>query len=191
MGFGGVSGTSTSTLPRINSGEFDPRDLASDVDSLSEDLAVAALRELPDEEFYGNSDDESISEQTPSDTRKRSWLGKVGKGLYRRAVGGKKTATNGDGRTDSDVQALVLACRSPMACETGGVACHSAEDMRVCRSVLSLMVKQMGRNLLTGGNVMNVSFPIQCCQPKTTLEIGAAVSPHATVRHMSVSISSP
>lgn len=69
----------------------------------------------------------------------------------------------------------VMGCRSTMAAESGGIACQSAEDMRVCRSVLSLMIKQMGRNLLTGGNVMNVSFPIQCCQPKSLLEIGSAM----------------
>lgn len=31
----------------------------------------------------------------------------------------------------------------------------------------------MGKNLLKGANVMNVSFPIQCCQPRTVMEIAA------------------
>ena len=163
----------TSTLPRINSGEFDPRVICGEVDGMTDDLAASTLHDLPDNEYYDESDDENISE---GPKKPRSWLGKVGKGLYRRTVGGKKNASKADdGRDDGDVKALVMSCRSPMASESGGVACQSAEDMKVCRSVLSLMIKQMGRNLLTGGNVMNVSFPIQCCQPKTTLEIGAAM----------------
>jgi len=60
--------------------------------------------------------------------------------------------------------------------ESRGVACSDPEHAKICRSVLSLMVSQMGRNLLTGGNVMNVSFPIQCCQPRTILEIGSLMA---------------
>lgn len=164
----------TSTLPRINSGEFDPRHICSDIDGMTDEMAAATLQDLPNDDYYDeNSDEENISD---GPKKQRSWLGKVGKGLYRRTIGGKKNASKADdGRDDGDVKALVMSCRSPMASESGGVACQSAEDMKVCRSVLSIMIKQMGRNLLTGGNVMNVSFPIQCCQPKTTLEIGAAM----------------
>jgi len=166
----------TGTLPQISSGEFDPRDMVDQVDGYCEDMAAAALQNLPRDEYYDHSDGEDggIEEQK----KQRGWLGKMGKGLYRRTVGSKKEAAvvkTSDGRDDEDVKALVLGCRSPMACESGGVACQSTEDMKACRSVLSLMIKQMGRNLLSGGNVMNVSFPIQCCQPKTTLEIGAAM----------------
>ena len=165
-----VQGTSTS-LPRINSGEFDPRDIAGVVDGYTEDMALEALKDLPDDDCYENDSDEDGPQK-----KERSWLGKMGKGLYRRTVGGKKNAPKpSDGRDDGDVQAMVMGCRHPEACDSGGVACQSKEDMQVCRSVLSLMVRQMGRNLLSGGNVMNVSFPIQCCQPKTTLEIGAAM----------------
>ena len=169
-----VAGTSTvASLPRIGSGEFDPRDIANVVDGYTEDMALEALKDLPDDDSY---DYENENEEQGPQKKERSWLGKMGKGLYRRTVGGKKnTPAPSDGRDDGDVRALVMGCRSPMASETGGVACNSKEDMQVCRSVLSLMVRQMGRNLLSGGNVMNVSFPIQSCQPKTTLEIGAAM----------------
>ncbi len=163
------------TLPRINSGEFDPRLLTEQVDGCSDELVMSAFGDLPNEDEYDDNQDSAKDSEKKS---QRSWLGKVGKGLYRRTIGGAKKPkdSESDGRDDADVRAMVLSCRSPMASESGGIACPSADDMKVCRSVLSLMVKQMGRNLLTGGNVMNVSFPIQCCQPKTTLEIGAAVS---------------
>ena len=173
-----VNQSGVKTLPRINSGEFDPRELVGEVNGCSDELVAATFGDLPDEDFYDDDENGDPGDRDGGKKTQRSWLGKVGKGLYRRTIGGKKPNKDsaGDGRDDADVRAMVLACRSPMASVSGGVACQSAEDMKVCRSVLSLMVRQMGRNLLTGGNVMNVSFPIQCCQPKTTLEIGCAVS---------------
>ena len=103
--------------------------------------------------------------------KQRSWLGKVGKGLYRRASNlARGSATS---QEDEDLRAAIFACRHPKAAATGGVGCTEIEHQKICRSVLSLMISQMGRNLLTGGNVMNVSFPIQCCQPRTILEIGS------------------
>ena len=83
----------------------------------------------------------------------------MAKGLYRRASNLARVGA----ASDSD-DAAICTCRLPKA---------DIEDAKICRSVLSLMVSQMGRSLLTGGNVMNVSFPIQCCQPKTTMEIGS------------------
>jgi hypothetical protein len=159
-----------SVLPRNNSGQFDPRTISSQVEELSEEMAVASLNDLPQDDVYDGDE----SDITEIGKKQRSWLGKMGKGLYRRTIGGKKD-TPRDGRSDGEVKALVMACRSPMACESGGVVCQNPADQKVCRSILSLMIKQMGKNLLSGGNVMNVSFPIQCCQPKTVLEIGAAM----------------
>jgi hypothetical protein len=58
-----------------------------------------------------------------------------------------------------DVKNRVLSCRSPLASVNGGIAIQDPVQAKVCRSVLSLMVRQMGKNLLKGGNVMNTSFP--------------------------------
>jgi hypothetical protein len=75
---------------------------------------------------------------------------------------------------DEDALALVQSCRAPYAYTSGGVAAQNPDDAKACRSVLSLMVRQMGRTLLQGGNVMSVSLPIQCCQPRTILEVAGA-----------------
>ena len=170
--------TGTCMLPRNHSGEFDPRVIADDVQSyLAEDSGVmeAHLQDLPEDEVYEADSPEEDSGANGGPKKQRSWFGKMGKGLYRRTIGGKKDKRPSDGRDDGTVRALVMGCRAANASETGGVACQDPMEMRVCRSVLSLMVKQMGRNLLSGGNVMNVSFPIQCCAPRTVLEIGAAM----------------
>jgi hypothetical protein len=58
-----------------------------------------------------------------------------------------------------EIKNKVFACRSPLASVNGGVAIQDPNQAKVCRSVLSLMVRQMGKNLLKGGNVMNTSFP--------------------------------
>jgi hypothetical protein len=58
-----------------------------------------------------------------------------------------------------DAKNKVFACRSPYASTNGGVAIQDPAEAKACRSVLSLMVRQMGKSLLSKGNVMNTSFP--------------------------------
>uniref|UniRef100_A0A7S0EDB9 Oxysterol-binding protein n=1 Tax=Hanusia phi TaxID=3032 RepID=A0A7S0EDB9_9CRYP len=157
----------------------DADDICKAVEAVSDDMAAAALQDLPQEDFYGDEGSDDDDETTPtgkSEKKKRSWLGKVGKGIYRRSVNLAKSSGLVDtpaSKEDQDLLNAVMSCRSPFAVKVGGVGIQNPEHAKACRSVLSLMISQMGRNLLSGGNVMNVSFPIQCCQPRTVLEIGA------------------
>jgi hypothetical protein len=111
-------------MPRINSGEFDPRELAVDVDECTDAMAASSLQDmLPQDEFYDRhssdeNEDENVNSTVEEAKSKRSWLGKVGKGLYRRTIGGGKNGSSntpqkvGDGRNDLDIRAMVikLAC---------------------------------------------------------------------------------
>jgi len=157
------------------------QDLSDQVEQeMDEQMAQMALNELPQDDFYGDQnnndddDDDDDAAQVKGGKKKRGWLGKMGKGLYKRTMNVMKSG--GPSTEDEDIKARVLACRSPYAVKDGGIGVQDPEHQKICRSVLSLMIKQMGRNLLTGGNVMNVSFPIQCCQPRTVLEIGACIA---------------
>lgn len=120
---------------------------------------------LGDLDEYKEFDDDQIN--------KRGWLSSVGKGIAKRSSRmfgtSKQRATDDTG----DKVARVMGCRSPLAYKDGGIANIDPEMAKACRSVMSLMLRQMGKNLLKGGAVMNVSFPIQCCQPLTILEIAA------------------
>jgi len=49
----------------------------------------------------------------------------------------------------------------------------STEGIANARSVVAEVVKEMGKKLLTGQNLLSVTFPVRCCQPKTILEVAA------------------
>mmetsp|Transcript_66392 Transcript_66392/g.163608 ORF Transcript_66392/g.163608 Transcript_66392/m.163608 type:complete len:420 (+) Transcript_66392:186-1445(+) len=132
--------------------------------------AEETLKKLSLQDLDGDLEDE----EDAGKKQKRGWFSSVGKGISKRGtrVGGIFSNSKQD-EDLADKLARVKNCRSPAASASGGVANLDPESAKACRSVLSLMVRQMGKNLLKGGAVMNVSFPIQCCQPMTILEIAA------------------
>jgi hypothetical protein len=152
---------------------------------VNDEMAKMALDDLPQDNMFDDAFDEEEEDagakggKNGEGKKQRSWLGKVGKGLYRRtanlasSVGLVDTPMT---KEEEDTKNKVFACRSPYASTTGGIAIQDPAEAKVCRSVISLMVRSMGKSLLKGGNVMNTSFPIQCCQPKTILEIGATMA---------------
>ena len=122
-----------------------------------------SLENLPEDANFYQSDKESEN-QTESQ-QKRSLLGRIGRSLWGKSKSEKSN--------EKEAAAAVMACRSPAASANGGIAIQDPNHAKLCRSVLTLMIRQMGKNLLKGANVMNVSFPIQCCQPVTILEVAA------------------
>ena len=127
-----------------------------------EDNALSMLGSLPeDASFYK---DETATDESPE--KKRGWFGKIGKSLSWGRTKGLKI-------DEKSALAAVMACRSDSASQYGGMASQDPAQAKLVRSVLALMIRQMGKNLLKGANVMNVSFPIQCCQPGTILEVAA------------------
>mmetsp|Transcript_89282 Transcript_89282/g.133859 ORF Transcript_89282/g.133859 Transcript_89282/m.133859 type:complete len:435 (-) Transcript_89282:168-1472(-) len=158
---------------RGNINQMDADEVCRAVEAADDQMAQMALNDLPQDDVYDDEEDDS---EVAGGKKKRGWMSKVGKGLYRRAGSLAKTVGLVDApasKEDEDIRATMMTCRLPTAAANGGVAIQNPEHAKVCRSVLSLMISQMGRNLLKGGAVMNVSFPIQCCQPKTILEIGS------------------
>lgn len=132
--------------------------------------------DIDDEDtFFEDKDDE------PESKKKRGWLHSVGKSLKK---GGSKFSgilarsssptTSED--NDSKRRAKCMECRAPWASDNGGSKIPVASEASAVRSALSLMVRQAGRNLFKGGNIMNVSFPSECCQPKSILELAGAAA---------------
>mmetsp|Transcript_17499 Transcript_17499/g.27083 ORF Transcript_17499/g.27083 Transcript_17499/m.27083 type:complete len:430 (+) Transcript_17499:328-1617(+) len=145
-------------------------DICNAVQQVDDSLVQMALEDLPQEEVYEEAED-------AADKKKgRSFFGKIGKGVYKRSTSFAKFFSGEKDQDTEDMKAKIFACRSPYASKTGGMAIQDPEHAKLCRGVLGLMIKQMGRNLLQGQNVMNTSFPIQCCQPRTILEICAEQS---------------
>ena len=122
-----------------------------------------SLENLPEDANFYQSEKES--ENQTETQQKRSLLGRIGRSLWGKSKTEKLNV--------KEAVAAVMACRSPAASVNGGIAIQDPNHATLCRSVLTLMIRQMGKNLLKGANVMNVSFPIQCCQPVTILEVAA------------------
>eukprot|EP00961_Rhodomonas_salina_P187476 2530814-Rhodomonas_salina.3 len=138
---------------------MDADEVCRAVEAADDQMAQMALNDLPQDDVYDDEEDDS---EVAGGKKKRGWMSKVGKGLYRRAGSLAKTVGLVDApasKEDEDIRATMMTCRLPTAAANGGVAIQNPEHAKVCRSVLSLMISQMGRNLLKGGAVMNVSFP--------------------------------
>mmetsp|Transcript_29439 Transcript_29439/g.70761 ORF Transcript_29439/g.70761 Transcript_29439/m.70761 type:complete len:453 (-) Transcript_29439:516-1874(-) len=102
---------------------------------------------------------------------KKSRLGRIGSGL--KGIWNSAKSTLGKGQPKEEWAKLiekVNACRHPLAHPSGGLINTDYESIKVSRSVVSEVVKSIGKKLLNGQNLMSVTFPVRCCQPCTILE---------------------
>ena len=139
------------------SGRINVSDKNNAQDFTEDGISLESLPEDPS--FYQSEKEQGESQQ------KRSLFGRIGRSFWGKSKSEKSNS--------KEAVAAVMACRSPAASAHGGIAIQDPNHAKLCRSVLTLMIRQMGKNLLKGANVMNVSFPIQCCQPTTILEVAA------------------
>ena len=79
-------------------------------------------------------DDEEYVDETTGKKKQRSWLGKLGKGISKRAQSIKSAVTGGTmTQEDQDALAAVMACRHPYAVKEGGIGIQDPEEARVSR----------------------------------------------------------
>ena len=143
--------------------KIDVSDIKTSAAFETEESIIESLETLPQDAGFYQGEKEADS-QTDAN-QKRGLFGRIGRSLWGKSKSEKSS--------EKEVVAAVLACRSAAASVNGGIAIQDPNHAKLCRSVLALMSRQMGKNLLKGANVMNVSFPIQCCQPTTILEVAA------------------
>jgi len=137
-----------------------------------------ALRNMCiDEEGKENEYDEVIEpdagaslDESPKKTTSR--LARIGTGLKGMWNSAKDKLGKGQGGKEewAKLQQKVSACRHPLAHPSGGLINTDYESIKVSRSVVAEVVKQIGKKLLNGQNLMSVTFPVRCCQPCTILE---------------------
>ena len=72
-----------------------------------------------------------------------------------------------------ELRQKIFECRHELAHKDGGLINTDHEGIAKSRSVLAEVVKQVGKQILRGQNLMSVSFPVRCCQPRTILECAA------------------
>jgi len=126
------------------------------------------------EMYEGADGPENNDPLSPDATgKKRSMVKGIGKGiksLWRSA----SFRTGGDDKPAKERILNELArCRHPRAHKDGGLINDDLEGIKMSRSVVAEIVKLMGKKLLSGQNLMSVTFPVRCCQPRTILECAA------------------
>jgi hypothetical protein len=143
-------------------------DIVAKVQAASDNMQDLGLEDLQDPV----DDDEEYVDEATGKKKQRSWLGKLGKGISKRAMNMAKSVTGGTmTKDDHELLAMIMACRHPFAAKEGGIEVQDPNEAKIVKTVLSMMIRSMGRTLLQGGNVMKTSFPIQCCQPRSILEV--------------------
>ncbi|EKX40994.1 hypothetical protein GUITHDRAFT_96169 [Guillardia theta CCMP2712] len=153
-------------------------------DEVEEALRGMCVEANPEEEENSNdyvdiSDDIGIEDKhheklSAERSGFRKMAGKSLRGLWNSAK--KLAGRSKDRMKDSDVERLlekVMKCRHKLAHPNGGLINTDYEGIKVSRSVVAEVVKQMGRKLLSGQNLLSVTFPVRCCQPRTILECAA------------------
>ena len=91
------------------------------------DLGLEDMQDPVDEE-------NEYVDETTGKKKQRSWLGKIGKGLSKRAQSVTKALTGGQmTAVDEEALAYVMACRHPYAVKEGGIGIQDPEEARICR----------------------------------------------------------
>mmetsp|Transcript_19660 Transcript_19660/g.40028 ORF Transcript_19660/g.40028 Transcript_19660/m.40028 type:complete len:458 (+) Transcript_19660:237-1610(+) len=151
----------------------------------SQEEVEAALREMcineeGKENEYEQDEGTNSGEGSPAGSDPKKSRGRMGLGMVAGGLKGiwnsAKNKLGKGGQPKEDYAKLiekVAACRHPLAAPTGGLINEDHESIRVSRSVVAEVVKQIGKKLLGGQNLMSVTFPVRCCQPRTILECAA------------------
>ncbi|EME26957.1 ubiquinone/menaquinone biosynthesis methyltransferase [Galdieria sulphuraria] len=61
----------------------------------------------------------------------------------------------------------------------GGITCHDENIIKAQRSVVFELIKQVGKNVIMGRDLLYVTFPIQCCAPESALQRFAYAASYA------------
>jgi hypothetical protein len=105
-------------------------DIVAQVAAASDNLQDLGLDDMQEP----IDDDEEYVDETTGKKKQRSWLGKLGKGISKRAQSIKSAVTGGTmTQEDQDALAAVMACRHPYAVKEGGIGIQDPEEARVSR----------------------------------------------------------
>jgi hypothetical protein len=105
-------------------------DIVAQVAAASDNLQDLGLDDMQEPV----DDDEEYVDEATGKKKQRSWLGKLGKGISKRAAA-VKSAIAGAQMTqeDQDALAAVMACRHPYAVKEGGIGIQDPEEARLSR----------------------------------------------------------
>lgn len=139
------------------------------------DSGSEAVEQIPEDiadMFSEVPHDEDQLEVEDSSCRKKSWMssamGWVGSGVSK--VAGKLGLTNSTPREDPQRLASILQTRHHNASPKGGMSCADLEIVKRQREVAGEIVKQVGKNVIAGRDLLTVTFPVRSSAPISMIE---------------------
>lgn len=132
-------------LSKMSGGRAAPAQQPANADDIVAQVAAASdnLQDLGLDDMQENpiDDDEEYVDETTGKKKQRSWLGKLGKGISKRAAA-VKSAISGAQMTQDDQDALsaVMACRHPYAVKEGGIGIQDPEEARLSRCAVACLL---------------------------------------------------
>jgi hypothetical protein len=135
---------------------------AADADQMPDDVADM-FSEVPD-------DDDAL--EVVDVKQKKGWvssaLGWVGSGVSK--VAGKLGLANSIPHEDPVRLSSILQTRHKNASVKGGMSCSDQEIVRRQREVAGEIVKQVGKNVIAGRDLLTVTFPVRSSAPISMIE---------------------
>ena len=162
-------------------------------------LRLLAVQDEHQEGGVGEGDAHDPYDSSPISPNSNSDSGqKKGYFSFLKTIPSFKSKKGASVKDDSikKLSAKIAACRHSLANPEGGIKNTDHEGIRISRSVVTEIVKQarnrstsfsrraasaepatcerqVGKSILSGKNLMSVTFPVRCCQPRTILECAA------------------
>lgn len=131
-------------------------DIVAQVAAASDNLQDLGLDDMQEPV----DDDEEYVDEATGKKKQRSWLGKLGKGISKRAAA-VKSAIAGAQMTqeDQDALAAVMACRHPYAVKEGGIGIQDPEEARLsrCEWVACLLSRAVLGHSMTGRHTIGLA----------------------------------
>ena len=137
-------------------------DLPSDGDQIPDDVADM-FSEVPLDE-----DPPEVEELQKKKGWMSSAIGWVGSGVSK--VAGKLGLKNSTPHEDAERLSAIMQTRHTNASPKGGMSCADQEVVKRQRLVAAEIVKQVGKNVIAGRDLLTVTFPVRSSAPISMIE---------------------
>jgi hypothetical protein len=138
------------------------------------DTGSDAVDQIPEDvaDMFSDVPHDDDQMEVEDSAKKKSWMssaiGWVGSGVSK--VAGKLGLTNSIPPEDPQRLATILQTRHANASPKGGMSCADSEIVKRQREVAGEIVKQVGKNVIAGRDLLTVTFPVRSSAPISMIE---------------------
>lgn len=137
-------------------------DSATDTEQIPDDVA----------DMFSEVPDDDDAPEAVEVKQKKGWMssamGWVGSGVSK--VAGKLGLANATPHEDPERLSAILRTRHSSASPKGGMSCSDQDIVKRQREVAGEIVKQVGKNVIAGRDLLTVTFPVRSSAPISMIE---------------------